>query len=156
MAIPRVSALQKLRGDGLMDSGRRLERFIQMQPYHRGKKYIYEPLWVLNELSNIDKHRLLLATNMKLITGMFRHDKCRNFELGEMEVPYGIIEGKTEIVTFSGWPIDTSKKVHVEFQPVIDIIFTHAGPLNGTAMQLAVTESVKIVANILGRLDPFV
>lgn len=126
-----------------------------LQPYHRGEDYVFDTLWALNELSNIDKHRLLLATKLKLVNGTFRHDKCTNFQLGEWSVPNGIIEGKAEIVTFSGWPIDASKKVHVEFQPVIDIIFTHAGPLNGTPMDFAVKESVKIVANILGRLDPF-
>lgn len=30
----------------------------QLQPYQRGSEYARDPLWQLNELSNIDKHRL--------------------------------------------------------------------------------------------------
>ncbi len=30
----------------------------RVQPYHRGDRYMDDPLWQLNELSNLDKHRL--------------------------------------------------------------------------------------------------
>jgi|SRR5215212_2196849 len=33
-----------------------------LQPYQRGQHYAVDPLWVLHELSNIDKHRLPLVT----------------------------------------------------------------------------------------------
>jgi hypothetical protein len=60
--IPRVKAgLQNIRGG--VSTARR-EILQQIQPHNMGSDYEQHPLWKLNELDNIDKHRVLHVANL--------------------------------------------------------------------------------------------
>jgi len=54
--IPNLSASQKAFIEGL-------------QPYHAGQDAYTHPLWLLHELNNTDKHRLLPITNLVIVYG---------------------------------------------------------------------------------------
>ena len=110
---------------------------------------------MLHELSNIDKHRLLLTGAVQNISVLFPYDRSRNFTLGEAIVKEGYLEGKTEIVTYSGWPTDPSKEMDVKFTPVIEIEFRCGSAFDGKSVQLTLVEIVKYIAQIVTAMDKF-
>ena len=125
------------------------------QPYQRGNKFASHPLWMLQELSNFDKHRLLLTGAVHTFTAMFPQKKRDNFTLGEAIVKEGYLEGKTEIVTYSGWPTDPSKEMHVELIPVIEVVFRCGSAFDGVSVHLTLLEILKQTATIITDLDNF-
>jgi len=127
----------------------------QTQPYQRGNKFASHPLWMLHELSNIDKHRLLLTGAIQNVSGLFPDNRSRNFTLGEAIIKEGYLEGKTEIATYSGWPTDPSKEMDVKFIPVIEIEFRCGSALDGKSVQLTLMEIVKCIAHTITALDRF-
>jgi hypothetical protein len=46
------------------------DRIRKLQPFHRGAAFEKHPLWALHQLNNIDKHRLLLTTQMVMGHGL--------------------------------------------------------------------------------------
>jgi hypothetical protein len=49
-------------------------RIDALQPFHRGATFQADPLWMLQELNNIDKHRLLLVTRAFLGHGNYEFE----------------------------------------------------------------------------------
>jgi len=48
-----------------------------LQPYHHGDQFNLHPLWILNKLANINKHRRLLVVTMKSAFIGRPHDEDR-------------------------------------------------------------------------------
>lgn len=121
------------------------------QPFNRRKHFVSHPLWMLQALSNIDKHRLLLTTALNSFGGIFKG----NFISDDVIVRGGFLEGQAEIVTFSGRPIDPSKEMNVQYVPVVDIAFRYGGALDGESVRPVLRGAVEWIARIITLLDHF-
>lgn len=87
----------------------------ELQPYQRGSDYRQHPLWQLNELGNIDKHRLPAARSSDTSfyiepLGYTKTDFDNGIELSWPLSAKGKVklEGRTPTLTF-GEPIDSNK-----------------------------------------------
>ncbi len=129
-----------------------------VQPYKRGDDFRSHPLWVLHELSNLDKHRLVLLTACHSSGVAFDPFKLVNASIlqRDMTVSYGFLEHETEIVTYFAVPIDSSKKMHVEFQPVIDVAFRCGSVADGKGVLVTLSEVLAYIRHsVVDPLTPF-
>lgn len=117
-----------------------------LQPYKTGDDlWNYEPLWILNELARLDRHRFLQVGYERI--GMIRlnPDTSRNVNLTDMHEAVGSFrslqvsawedaeieraEGRTDVedsailATFTATPIDPSQEMHMEWESAIEIGF---------------------------------
>lgn len=81
----------------------------RLQPYQRGDDYRSDPLWVLHEIWNTDKHRVLVAVGHQwahgvvdpdgvLIIGQFDHGRLLNFRRVAQPGDVGTSELESEFV----------------------------------------------------------
>lgn len=111
-----------------------------LQPYHRGKDFASHPLWVLHDLSNIDKHRLLLVANcysggVAVDTDRWRAEGNAILLPGTINVHGGFIEGETEVLNCRVAPADPNREMNVEFfQPLMDIGFKCGSIVDGRGL----------------------
>jgi hypothetical protein len=77
----------KARGKAMIQgtSATAAARIESCQPFHRGTSFDQDPLWILQELNNTDKHRLLLVTCAYIGHGSGQF---------EFEPPVQILEGR--------------------------------------------------------------
>lgn len=94
-----------------------------LQPFHRGKDFALDPLWMLYELSNIDKRRLLLVGTVSNVAAGFRPGMSYNYKLLGTNVYDTMIEGEAIVVRYRAVPDDPGKTMHVEFDPLLQIAF---------------------------------
>lgn len=75
------STLYKRNGlRSIRDLSTRQKAFIEgLQPYHAGEDAQTHPLWLLHELNNTDKHRLLPISNLAVLYGPDPEGKIRIF-----------------------------------------------------------------------------
>jgi len=74
-----------------------------LQPYHRGDKFAYHRLWMLRELSNADKHRLLHPTLLQPAAMGYFPDEV---DVSDITWTLGPVDNGAEIARypFSGEP----------------------------------------------------
>jgi len=90
-----------------------------LQPYHYGKDWELSVLWVLNELSNINKHRRVLMTTLQT-------DLSRVFGVIPPERT-GLSSDENAVVRFA---IKAGEKVQVKVKATIYIALNE-GPTKG-------------------------
>ncbi len=115
-------------------------------------------MWVLHELSNLDKHRLVILTAYHSSGVAFDPSKNVNATMlqTDMTVSYGFLEHETEIVTYFAVPTDPSKKMHVEFQPVVDVAFRCGSIADGKGVLVTLAEVLAYVRHsVVDPLKPF-
>jgi hypothetical protein len=88
----------------------------ELQPYKRGASYRQHPLWQLNELGNIDKHRLPAGRSADTSfyiepLGYIKTDFDNGMDLSWPPSAKGKVklEGRTPTLTF-GDPIDSASE----------------------------------------------
>jgi hypothetical protein len=97
------------------------QRIIEgLQPYQRGEDFTFDPLWRLQELSNVDKHRVLhLAT--VYCGGFVSHpDQCINVawpSVGGLQVFGGTVKRDTVIARLHLRPINPAREMHMDIVP---------------------------------------
>lgn len=103
-----------------------------LQPYHKGNGMSDDPLWRLNTLCNIDKHRALHVVACHYAGAAFVPAAMKNvFDLRPLWThPGGALDADTVVVKYTPTPVRTNEEVRVEFRPVIKIGFAE-GPLVG-------------------------
>jgi len=131
----------------------------KLQPYKRGRDYagLADPasnsLWLLSEFDNTNKHRMLsvgIAANVGTAVG------GENVHLFQV-TGRGRIEGRrAEIIWFHPVGIDSRKKMNMNFQFSLDVVFEEEPPGWG----LGVVETINrirryIDAEVLSPLVPF-
>lgn len=102
------------------------QAFIKnLQPYHKGNAFAEHALWKFHQLSNLDKHRLLLTSASRIGKVSLDPAKCVNVDTESVIVDFsgGPIKTNTEIVRCSFLPINPDRKVDVNFVPSLDIVF---------------------------------
>jgi hypothetical protein len=77
----------------------RAQAIIQrLQPYRRGDKYASDPLWMLNELNNMDKHRVPVVTQVALSAWVDLSDAP--YLPGTLNLNLGAFEDGAEIASY--------------------------------------------------------
>ncbi len=124
----RRSGLYKIRG-WAPDAKTAVEG---LQPYHRGNAYETDPLWIIHELDNINKHRLLHTAFAHGGGAGWNPARSRNLAAigpGVIESIGGPITTDTPIARIPVQPIDPEIEVYVEVQPTLDVAFTQGTPI---------------------------
>jgi hypothetical protein len=132
-----------------------------LQPYHRGNTFRDDPLWILHDLENVNKHRLL-HTTVAISTGVtLIPSKCINLRC----IGPGFIRGRSvtiETETPIGWvygvhPIDPSLDVNVEVGTAIDVALDAQAPAAaGLPVARVLTDIYTyVVGTVLPALTPY-
>ena len=96
-----------------------------LQPYHRGQWFRNDPLWQLNKLSNIDKHRLPHTTGFA--TASFGYAVPMGVVTDEIEPIFGAIEDRAPIARYPATD-ETGVEVNMQFTPTFSIGFGETSP----------------------------
>jgi hypothetical protein len=99
-----------------------------LQPYNAGNDFVAHPLWRLNSLGNIDKHRSLhvaLLANVGMGFGFTGNTYAEFIEV----TPANILRGKTEVARYRAKTFDGSADVNMNFNCSFDVAFAN-GPAN--------------------------
>ncbi len=97
-----------------------------LQPYQRGNDYASHPLWMLYDLSNIDKHRLLVVGALSSRAPIMLVGKCRNYQFtGDFDSIYqALVEDEAVIARFHATTKDPALgEMHMEFDALLEIVF---------------------------------
>ena len=131
-----------------------------LQPYQRGRDYRSHPLWILNELSNIDKHRMLHITAWNFAGLVFPSEvlipQHKRLEGGKLEVfGLGAVEGETVFARVPRGLIVPEKHMQIKIHPAFKIAFKD-GPFVGE-MVMDTIEMVfnYIITDVFPKLEPF-
>jgi|ERR1019366_6629121 hypothetical protein len=93
-----------------------------LQPFNAGPDFRSHPLWLLNELSNIDKHRAphLSAAHhgSTQIPGQRVYVERLHFIRQA-----GLLESPTEIIRYKAFPHSKTRRVNMKFNFVVDVVF---------------------------------
>lgn len=130
-----------------------------LQPYQRGNDFASDPLWKLNELGRIDKHRFLCPVAYHFSGASIDVSRSMNAIIGPgiMQTFEGAIETDTVILRYPARAVDVSLPMHVDFKPVISIAF----PYGSAAANEDVVRSLgaiynHVVQRVLPPLMPFI
>jgi len=125
-----------------------------LQPYHLGKDFEKAVLWVLEDLTNVNKHRRILLTN--LVAGEKHHAHTIIEKDGELWMSTGpgappVFDCETK---FGPYPV-IDGKVHMDTELVAFVAFNE-GPAKGMEITLCLNEwAVYIKDTILPRFKKF-
>lgn len=122
------------------------------QPYHRreaGRDHTLHPLWVLNALENIDKHRRLTLTATVGLTR--RGDDTRYLVDGNVTavVPHPETFRDGAVVASFPAPTDTNRKVRVQGQITAAVVFDERSVFSSDSNAFAVFDTVLDYTNSL-------
>jgi hypothetical protein len=119
-----------------------------IQPYHRGTDYKKDPLWILNELERIDKHRTLHIVHNRLTENnvIGTNTAIRSFN----GAPRGesLKEG-AKVAEFVVERVDPNEPMHMNYRPSSLITLEPGLPLAGNPLGQAlrqVFDDVKSIA----------
>jgi hypothetical protein len=121
-----------------------------LQPYQRGDDAIVQPLWVLAELSNQDKHRRLTFMGAVAEDASFSIS-VRHFAITEpVIVPGPFIHGAI-IAKFFGLPTYLYSEVNVDNKATFNVVFDPAGLFDNRPVPpfIEVANEVIRVVNLL-------
>jgi len=118
-----------------------------LQPYQRGNHFTSDPLWKLHELSNIDKHRLLLVGALSNAAAAFRPSLSYNYQFTHAIQVYDIpLEPEAVTLRYGAVPVDPRQQMHVDFDPLLKIVFRYGGAVDGKS----VVETLRDIYNYIG------
>lgn len=101
-----------------------------IQPHHRGTKYTEDPLWILNELERIDKHRTLHATYNELTENDIAGTNMAIRSFSGMATSKRLEKG-TKVAEFVAERIDPNQAMHVNYRPSSAVTLEPGLPLSG-------------------------
>ncbi len=104
------------------------EEIERLQPYQRGMNFRSHPLWQLNELSNIDKHRMLHITAWNFTALAIPATMCvppkQWREGGKLEVfGLGAVEGETVLARIPRGMLVPDHEMNTNIVPIFEIAF---------------------------------
>jgi hypothetical protein len=147
-----AGAAYKMRG-----MSRRARAAIQrLQPYHRRKRPGLSSLWMLEELSNIDKHRLVHLTGAVPVTASFRLQGTGFFRLESINVfPRPIVENAIAAHFYGDFDLYEGVEVEARMKP--DVVFdrhSEAASVRGESVMLTLLRiRESIVLDVLPELE---
>jgi len=124
----------------------------RLQPYNRPDP-TKDILWVLNRLSNIDKHRLLLTSALANMSGIPRGDG--SFAVESIELESHFLEGDAKIATLTVRPTGSSKKVNVQYMPIIEVVFKCGCLVDSNSVEQVLIAIIRRISSVTAELDQF-
>jgi len=140
--VERGSAFPIYHKDPAMSSDRRaLKKFEDMirgtdegaqtvikglQPYNRGHEFRRDRLWQLNELENIDKHRLPHATTLNNLSTLSFFEP-EGIGVDEIEVLFRYFDSSAPIAEYPAFD-RSGAEVRVDFSAAFDVCFSKGVP----------------------------
>ena len=103
----------------------------RLQPYHRRKNPCSRALWQLQELANIDKHRLLHVTYTSIRGSTFVVTEARNIAaIQDFNFRAGPLKRNAIVAKWRVVPVDPryGTKMNMDADMLTDIIFGQASP----------------------------
>jgi hypothetical protein len=134
----------------------------RLQPYHRRKNPGARSLWQLQELANIDKHRLLHVTYSSIRGSTFRITEAVNVaELRDFHFEPGPLKRNAVVAQWRTIPIDPryGTKLNMDADMLTDVVFGKASParsVQGESVPLTLFEiGAFIASDVLPPLTDF-
>lgn len=151
------SALGRGYIDGVSSPAKSLIK--SLQPYHKGKNCQWEGLWILNDLSNTDKHRLLLVVPAIVTPKVFgvSSSEANPLTITGMKPsdwPARATKDGTEVMRFTFTAPNPDVKMNVDF--TVEIAFEKFGPLSNARLIPQINNLRDIIVGIIDRFHPFV
>lgn len=94
----------------------------RLQPCRTGNPTAH-PLWILEKLNNIDKHRRLLVTFLSPIGGGTRIPLGARLEFFKWSEQFGLTERKAIIARYRCIALDGARRVEMQFSPTLVVVF---------------------------------
>ena len=151
----RIGGLTKVKGlpDGAATA------IEALQPYN-GKKWSPDlhPLWLLHELSNHDKHRLVNVVHAAITSGYVSVSGLGHGKVERFTIPLGHLEDGTEVTRIRPMlGVRPESEVNVNFKFVPGVSFSPKGPGRGLPILQTLRDIHTIIQDdILLALGPFV
>jgi len=122
------------------------------QPYNRWYFRSEHPLWVLHEMSNMDKHQTM---HLGLV---FPQQTSLTLGQGTViaEPTFGPVEDQAVVLTLRVPPQDTDPTVGMKLTFTFDVAFVSEGFMYGWIVRQTVLDIVASAVGIVAELDPFV
>jgi hypothetical protein len=129
----------------------------RMQPYHRTDDPTLHSLWILNELNNIDKHRLLLVLGSAYEASRVNWFGLRRTDRVDMteRIP---LEPGAHLSSLGMSPARASKigsNMQVEADLSLRIVFAEAEPARGEAITEVLSELKRFVESVVLTLSSY-
>jgi hypothetical protein len=127
----------------------------RLQPFTHGKNATKEPLAILEEFWNTDKHRHLHLTNFMFGLGHVEVDRPEfKFKVLKKHAP-GPFKGRTELgrLERAGPPYTSYPQVYVESHMMFDVAFEQGPPAYGGRVRETLKRLHDTVAAILVKFD---
>ncbi len=121
-----------------------------LQPYNRGHKFRNDPLWKLNKLSILDKHRLPHVVLFALASISYFVPDSIGIE--EIEPINFTVEDRAPIAQYPAFD-STGAEVEVQFTSAFDIAFSLSSPKQLRGVKVAETLT-RIHDHITGKVVP--
>ena len=151
----RTSGLAKV--EGLPDGAKAC--IESLQPYNRkdGPPDLH-PLWLLHQISNHDKHRLVNIAHASITSGYLAIKGLGHGKVERFGLPIGALEDGAEVGKIRpmlGYTLEPEVEVKGEFTP--GITFGKEGPGRGLPVTDTIIDIQKLIEfEILGCLSPFI
>jgi hypothetical protein len=112
---------------------------------------------MLQEISNIDKHRLLMVGAAAYVYASYDRDIFKQHTISDFIAFYGrMIEPEAVVLTFTSIPHNPANKVNVEFYPNLEIVFKRGESVKGKNIIETMNEICSYVAiNVINPLSKF-
>lgn len=125
----------------------------EIQPFQREQAPDRHRLWVLQELSNWDKHRLLHLTSVVTGARNFSIDPGPGASIEVLQVrDDGEVEDGAELLRFKATG-ETDFHVDVRGEIIYDIAFDKTGPAGGSILSKGLQDLISVVEQVGGRLS---
>jgi hypothetical protein len=164
-AFPIYNSGPKFRGRGARPAARKIAgmsrgaraRIERLQPYHRRKDPPLAALWRLEELSNIDKHRLIHVTAAVGVRSQFSVRGGGIYRLAGIQPVFGPMKENAIVGRFWGeFDLDAGVDVEANISP--EIVFdrrSEARSVRGRSVFLTLLEIRECIVNrVLAVLEP--
>jgi hypothetical protein len=152
-----------------------------LQPYKTGGDFPeLEPLWILNELARLDRHRFLHVGaerigSLSLNPNTSRNVRVEDLQVTEGPVDFAIVDGLEEaeveggedsaiLARLTAVPVDPGQEMHMEWESAIEIGFdqdrlpgtlSHLAGSLGLGITFALREIVPDIREAFRALAPF-
>lgn len=125
-----------------------------LQPYH-GSNPASHPLWILHEINNADKHRLIqLASGILEFKGLGINELW-GYNIIDLNVGGGLVEDGTQIADFTLVQTDPKARVHMNPDFAFEIVFGKGSPVPpGTPLLSTLSDIVCHVQGIITSFEP--
>jgi hypothetical protein len=125
-----------------------------LQPYH-GSNPASHPLWILHEINNADKHRLIQLAGRALEFKSLGFNQLWGYDFIDLNVGGGLVEDGAQIADFTLIQRDPKAHVYMNLDFTFDIVFGKGSPVPpGTPLVSTLADIVSCVQGIVTSFEP--